>query len=72
MLDKDSKLISFLEAYDLEVVNTFEIDQENKGFTIEDRKGNIIDPYDLARELSLYDGIIAVETIIGPPIKPTI
>lgn len=69
MLQKDSKLMSFLEAYDLVVINTFEIDKNHKGLTVEDRKGYIIDPQDLAKEISMYDAVLAVEVIQKSPEK---
>ena len=66
--DKNSYLLSFLEAYDLKLVNTFEIDEHNRGFTLF-VENNGTTPADLARELSMIDGVVMVEIVKENPIK---
>lgn len=51
---------SFLDAYHLEIVNTFEINKSNKGITLVVKQGTV-DSYNLAKELSMIKGITMVE-----------
>lgn len=58
--DSSGYFKSFLDAYHLEIINTFEINASNKGFTLIVKEG-IIDSYSLAKELSMVKGITMVE-----------
>lgn len=51
---------SLLDAYHLEIVNTFEINKDNRGLTLKVRETEI-DIYDLAKEISVIQGINMVE-----------
>lgn len=68
MGDKSSYLLSFLEAYSLELINTFEIDENNRGFTLLVKENGSI-PTELARELSMIDGVVMVEIVKESAIK---
>jgi hypothetical protein len=61
--DKDNYLKSFLDAYNLEIVNTFQIDEHNKGFSIITKAELTISSHQLARELSMLDHVIMVQLI---------
>ena len=60
--NKNSYLATFLETYNLEMVNTFELNEDNKGFTVE-AKLPISDPLLLARELSMIENVIMIEVL---------
>lgn len=63
MTDNDNYLKTFLETYNFKLVNTFEIDEENKGFTIEIERP--VFSYDfIARELSIIDEVLMVEIVL--------
>jgi len=68
--DQDNYLKSFLDAYNLEIVNTFQIDENNKGFSIITKAEMTISSHHLARELSMLDHVIMVE-LIDESIKKT-
>lgn len=62
MKDNDSYLKTFMAVYDLELINTFEIDELNKGFTLESKE-MIEFPNEVARELSLINNVLMVEVV---------
>lgn len=61
--DDDSYLKTFLAVYNLELVNTFQIDESNKGFTVEIKGAMESPPREIAKELSLVDDVLMVEVI---------
>jgi hypothetical protein len=60
MQDKDSYIKTFMEVYDLKLISTFKIDEENSGFTLEAKK-TIDFPTEVAREISLIDNVLMIE-----------
>lgn len=63
--DSDSYLRSFLASYELDLINTFEIDEFNKGFTVECKNVDE-DPQEIARQLSMLEAVLMVEIIRTP------
>lgn len=62
MNDKDSYLRTFMAIYNLELINTFEVDDVNKGFTLEASKIMEL-PNEIAKELSLIDDVLMIEVV---------
>lgn len=62
--DSNGYFKTFLDAYNLAIVNTFEIDAEHKGFTLEVKEGSI-NANELAKELSIIEGVIMVEVYVA-------
>lgn len=63
MQDSNGYFKTFLDAYNLEIINTFEIDSDHKGFTLEVKEGTV-NPGELAKELSIIEGVMMVEFYI--------
>lgn len=61
MDSNDAALRTFLAVYDLHVANSFEINDDNKGFTLETNNTTGLSFEEIARELSLIDAVLMVE-----------
>ena len=61
-------LNSLMESYELEIVNQFDIDEENEGFVLEPLN-NLDNPLEAARELSLVDNVFMVQLKEVPPVE---
>ncbi|MBL4651231.1 MAG: hypothetical protein JKY03_15985 [Aureispira sp.] len=68
MQDKDSYIKTFMEVYDLRLISTFKIDEENSGFTLEAKK-TLDFPTEVAREMSLIDNVLMIEVSHVPVIE---
>lgn len=68
MQDKDSYIKTFMEVYDLKLISTFKIDEENSGFTLEAKK-TLDFPTEVAREMSLIDNVLMIEVSHVPVIE---
>lgn len=64
MQDSNGYFKTFLDAYNLEIVNTFEIDVEHRGFTLEVKEGNY-NANELAKEISVIEGVMMVEVHVA-------
>lgn len=65
MNDNDSYMKTFMEVYNLELINTFKIDDTNSGFTLEAKE--MIDfPKEVAREMSLINNVLMIEVAYVP------
>ena len=64
--NKDSYLRTFMDVYQLKVVNTFEVTEESKGFTLQATE-HLDLPNVTAKELSLIDGVIMIEVVYTKP-----
>lgn len=62
MNDNDSYLKTFMAVYNLELVNTFELNEFNKGFTLEAKTG-MKSSNDVAKELSLINNVLMIEVV---------
>lgn len=60
MNDKDSYIKTFMDVYDLKLISTFKIDENNSGFTLEP-KTPLDFPTEVAREISLMDNVLMIE-----------
>jgi len=60
MNSDNAALRNFLAIYDLHVANSFEINEENKGFTLESNNLDLSFE-EVARALSLIDAVLMVE-----------
>lgn len=65
MNDKDSYIKTFMDVYDLKLISTFKIDEENSGFTLEAKK-TLESPTEVAREISLIDNVLMIEVTHVP------
>ena len=63
--DKDSYIKTFMNVYDLKLISTFKIDEENSGFTLEPQK-KLDFPREVAREISLIDNVLMIEIVHIP------
>ena len=70
MNNNDSMLRNCLATYDLQVANGFEINEENKGITLETSNMDVSFE-ELARELSLIDAVMMVE-VAFPSLEETL
>lgn len=64
--DPNSYLRTFMDVYNLKVVNTFEVTADSKGFTLQATE-HLDLPNVTAKELSLIDGIIMIEIVYTKP-----
>ena len=62
----NSYLSTFLEVYELKVVNTFEFGEEAQGFTLQPKE-LLESPNETAKELSLIDGVMMIEVVYCKP-----
>jgi len=60
MNDKNSYMKTFMDVYNLKLVSTFKIDEDNGGFTLEATK-ELDFPKEVAREISLIDNVLMIE-----------
>lgn len=60
MNDKDSYIQTFISVHNLKVISTFEIDENNSGFTLEPQT-KLEFPKEIAREISLMDNVLMIE-----------
>lgn len=65
MKDKDSYIKTFMDVYNLKLINTFKIDENNSGFTLEPQK-TLDFPREVAREISLIDNVLMIEIVHIP------
>ena len=68
MNDNDSYIKTFMDVYDLKLISTFKIDENNSGFTLE-AKGVLEFPTEVAREISLIDNVLMIEVTHIPTTK---
>jgi hypothetical protein len=61
-------LNGLMESYELEIVDQFDIDEENEGFVLEPLN-KLDDPLKTARELSLVDNVFMVQLKEVPPVE---
>ena len=61
-------LNGLMESYELEIVNQFDIDEENEGFVLEPLK-KLDNPLETARELSMVDNVFMVQLKEVPPVE---
>jgi len=64
--DPNSYLRTFMDVYQLEVVNTFEVTTDSKGFTLQATE-HLDLPNVTAKELSLIDGVIMIQIVYTKP-----
>lgn len=64
--DPNSYLRTFMDVYQLKVVNTFEVTTDSKGFTLQATEQLDL-PNVTAKELSLIDGVIMIEIVYTRP-----
>lgn len=64
--DPNSYLRTFMDVYQLKVVNTFEVTADSKGFTLQATEQLEL-PNVTAKELSLIDGVIMIEIVYTRP-----
>lgn len=62
----NSYLNTFIEVYELRIVNTFEFGEEAQGFTLQPQK-MLESPNETAKELSLIDGVMMIEVVYCKP-----
>ena len=60
MNDKNSYIKTFMDVYNLKLISSFKIDENNSGFTLE-TKDALDFPIEVAREMSLIDNVLMVE-----------
>lgn len=66
LADPNSYLKTFMDVYELKVVNTFEVGKDNKGFTLQP-KHPLDSPNETAKELSMIDGVMMIEIVYCKP-----
>lgn len=64
--DPNSYIKTFMDVYELQVVNTFEVGKESKGFTLQP-KYPLESANETAKELSLIDGVMMIEIVYCKP-----
>jgi len=65
MNDKNSYIKTFMDVYNLKLVSTFKIDEDNGGFTLEATE-ELDFPTEVAREISLIDNVLMIEVAYVP------
>jgi hypothetical protein len=66
LANPDSYLRTFMDVYELQVINTFEKNEYNKGFTLQP-KTLLESPNDTAKELSMVEGVMMIEIVYCKP-----
>lgn len=64
--DSNSYLRTFMDVYELQIVNTFEVGDDSKGFTLQP-KYLLDSPNETAKELSMIDGVMMIEIVYCKP-----
>lgn len=64
--DPNSYLRTFMDVYELQVLNTFETSEESKGFTLQPTT-LLESANDTAKELSMIDGVMMIEIVYCKP-----
>lgn len=64
--DPNSYIKTFMDVYELQVVNTFEVGEDSQGFTLQP-KYPLESPNETAKELSLIDGVMMIEIVYCKP-----
>lgn len=62
----NSYLNTFMDVYELRVVNTFEFGEDAQGFTLQPKE-LLESPNETAKELSLIDGVMMIEVVYCKP-----
>ncbi|MFK7798677.1 MAG: hypothetical protein AB8E82_14600 [Aureispira sp.] len=62
----NSYLNTFIDVYELRVVNTFEFGEDAQGFTLQPKE-LLESPNETAKELSLIDGVMMIEVVYCKP-----
>ncbi len=57
----DDVLNGLMASYELAITKHFELDEFNEGIVLESAKGQVSNPVEAAREISMVDGVLMVE-----------
>ncbi|MGH1338845.1 MAG: hypothetical protein ACRBFS_22205 [Aureispira sp.] len=66
LANPNSYLKTFVDVYELQVVNTFEVGKDSQGFTLQPKEP-LDSPNETAKELSLVEGVIMIEVVYCKP-----
>lgn len=66
LANPNSYLKTFIDVYELQVVNMFEVGEDSQGFTLQPKQP-LDSPNETAKELSLVEGVLMIEVVYCKP-----